>query len=76
MKIDKHIITYRIFENFRKILIPSSLKTCTELDNSATYHADKIGISMMKEDTNIAKRANEIITQEVASPNRIIITNK
>ena len=33
-------------------------------------------MSMMKEDANIAKRANEIMTNEVTSPNRIIITNK
>ena len=31
---------------------------------------------MKKEDTNIAKRANDIIKNEVISPNRIIITNK
>ena len=31
---------------------------------------------MMKEDTKIAKRDDEIITNEVMSPNRIMITNK
>ena len=31
---------------------------------------------MTKEDTNIAKRSNEIMTNEVTSPNSMIITNK
>ena len=31
---------------------------------------------MMKDDTNIAKRWNEIMTNELMSQNRIIVTNR
>ena len=62
-------------EILRKIMIPISLKPCTGLENSATFNVDKIGITMTKENNNIAKRANEIITNEMIIPKRIIIAN-
>ena len=70
------MIDCHYLDNFRKIMIPSSLKPCAGFQNSETYHADKIGISMMKDDSNIAKRANEIMTNEATSLNLIIITNR
>ena len=54
-------------------MILRSLKPRTGLDNSATYHADKLRMIIMKEDSNMSKRSNEIMKNEVASPNRIII---
>ena len=48
-------------DNIRKIIFPISLKPYKGLDNSVTCHADEIGISIMKDDANIAKRANEIM---------------
>ena len=70
------MINYHNPENITKILIPSSLKPFTGLENSTTRYADKIGKNMMKEDTNIVKRANEIIANEIITLKRIIITNK
>ena len=73
LKIEKCMIDCHYLDNFRKIMIPSSLKPCAGFQNSETYHADKIGIIIMKDDANIAKRPNEIITNEAMSPNAIII---
>ena len=42
LKIDKCMIDYHNPENLRKITIPSLLKPCVGLENSATYHADKL----------------------------------
>ena len=57
LKIDKFMITYHNPDNLRKIVLPSSSKECDWLENSATYHADTLGVKTLKKDTNIAKRA-------------------
>ena len=62
------MIAYHNPDNLRKIIISSSLKTCTGLENSAKYHADKLSMSMMKEDANIAKRDNAIIKMKQHHP--------
>ena len=69
------MIVYHYPENRRKIIIPRLLKPCTGLDNSATYHEDKLWVSMLKKDANIAKRANKIITNELMLLNKIKRTN-
>ena len=76
LKLDKCMIYYYYLDNLRNIVIPSSLKPCEGLENSTTYYVDKIIISMIKDDSNIAKRANEIMTNEATSLNLIIITNR
>ena len=75
LKIDKKMIAYHNPNNLRNIIIPSSLKQREGINNSANCHANKAGIKMMAEDTDISKRANEIITNERITPQRIIITN-
>ena len=57
-------------------MIPSSLKTCAWLENSANYPADELRIRIMKEDANIAKRANETMSNEVTPPNKITTAKK
>ena len=70
------MIYYQNTDNLKKIAIPRSLKPCIGLENSATYHENEIGVITMKENTNIAKRANEIITNEITTTNKIIIKTK
>ena len=45
------------------------------MENSAHYHASEAEIRMMSKKMGISKRANEIIDEEIITPQRTTITN-
>ena len=61
LKTDKWMIAYHNPEKLRNLIMPSSLKQCEVIENSANYNANKAGMQMMAKDTDVSKRANEII---------------
>ena len=72
---DEFMISYHDSEKLRKLIVPSSLKKCEGIDNSANYHANEVGKQMMAKETDTSKRANEIIENERMTPHIIRITN-
>ena len=69
------MIAYHNPDNWRRILIPSSLKQFKEIENGANHHVNKVGTQTMKKDTDMSKWANGIMSNERITQT-IIITNK
>ena len=68
LKIDTFMIAYHNPDNWRRIVIPSSLKQCKRIENSANHHVNKVGTQMTTKDTDMSKRANEIMANERITP--------
>ena len=75
LKIDECMINHHNTDNFRKLNMPSSLKQFEVIENSANYHANKVGTQMMAKGIDMRKKANEIIENERIPLQRIRITN-
>ena len=72
LKIHTCVIAYHNPDDLRR----SSLKQCEGIENSANHHVNKVGTQTMTKDTDMSKRANEIMSNERIIPKIIIITNK
>ena len=56
MNIDKYMIACHNPDNIRRLIIPSLLKQCEGMENSANCHSDEAEISAMYNEIHISIR--------------------
>ena len=76
LNVEKCVIACHNPDNLRRLTMPSSLKECEGVENSANFHADEAVIITMDKGTNMTIRTKETLDKEKTISRRIEITNR